>query len=824
MEFVFDIKRIDSLGGGPEQGWQVRLLDGQTDQDVNDPATEQALLPAPRILRVVDANTAANPFGLFPVPPQDDIESIQPGERTSAFYTYCVPPNPQHLADAYGAIITGWGSLLGGGVSVVSFGRYLFTTLMGTYTETDTERTGLWADINRVAGEEPIVLAIRAHSSDSAINRLPWEMMHAGPQGAQQDSHSGFLAQQPQVSITRQVSDVTTPFKDDFKSPPSVLFVVGLRRTDQGLVIDNAIRPGAEYMNLVRGVKQNGLNLKTHLLLEATPDSLGEAVAKIQPSVVHFTCHGDYILENGAFTGAIQLVSNDGKRSEWVSAGGLLSKLQGVQVVVLNACYTASDVVNKARQAGQVAMPLAVELVKGGIPVVLGMAGEVADDACRLFTRRFYEALLDKGNLAQAAAEGRRGGIIGAGSANPDTTADWGFPVIFTSSGVKGGQIVVTPPTPEERAWLIGASNFAIRTKGFPAFCGRIDYFRWYSILMSEPEVQRALPPDRQAIGALAISVSEADNKMGEKLWGRTWLLHHIAAEAARNGHLPWLITKNAVVVTDSINATNLIRILNGASTLAADLLGIQERPAWDQLLKLDTSGFVPPEGLDPPILLNFRLENFKAPDNNPSNVAMAFWADVKTYLDTLKNLYPWFTGAGVGGKLLILIDDVHLMEASATDLLDALLKQGIGVLSKNVRMIFTYAGVSNDAQTAGTPSGASRAKSLEAIVGVGVKSCQLGTFGRPDEENVAYKQFLYHWQNPDEGDQDRPLVALESRIEARSLFKRLEFIVQGIPGYLKPKGSDVVATYYAQNTDSDSKFIKTADDEAKLNEVRNIL
>jgi hypothetical protein len=45
--------------------------------------------------------------------------------------------------------------------------------------------------------------------------------------------------------------------------------------------------------------------------------------------------------------------------------------------------------------------PLAVQLVEIGVPVVVGMAGEVSEQACRFFARRFYEGFLEGEEFTQ---------------------------------------------------------------------------------------------------------------------------------------------------------------------------------------------------------------------------------------------------------------------------------------------------------------------------------------------------------------------------------------------------------------------------------------
>ena len=68
---------------------------------------------------------------------------------------------------------------------------------------------------------------------------------------------------------------------------------------------------------------------------------------------------------------------------------------------------------------------------------MVGMAGEIADQACRLFSLLFYESLLRDGQLAFAASQGRRLGIIGVGNSDPRTSVDWALPTIFLSPSRK---------------------------------------------------------------------------------------------------------------------------------------------------------------------------------------------------------------------------------------------------------------------------------------------------------------------------------------------------------------------------------------------------
>ena len=63
-----------------------------------------------------------------------------------------------------------------------------------------------------------------------------------------------------------------------------------------------------------------------------------------------------------------------------------------------------------------------------GPALVIGMGGKVADLACRLFTRQFYQSLL-RGDPTWSAAAGRRGAFTHG--FDPLDTVDWATPVVF---------------------------------------------------------------------------------------------------------------------------------------------------------------------------------------------------------------------------------------------------------------------------------------------------------------------------------------------------------------------------------------------------------
>src|ERR1019366_335603 len=122
------------------------------------------------------------------------------------------------------------------------------------------------------------------------LHRQPWEMMHNGTE---------FLARAfPRlVTVTRLVAGKPLEARQ-LGLPPRVLFVIGSKLDDP------QIRPGAEYLGLLRQIRsENGeRSIHTRILCTSadrperkiTPSSLRQVVKDFQPDVVHFICHGGF--------------------------------------------------------------------------------------------------------------------------------------------------------------------------------------------------------------------------------------------------------------------------------------------------------------------------------------------------------------------------------------------------------------------------------------------------------------------------------------------------------------------------------------------------
>lgn len=392
-----------------------------------------------------------------------------------------------------------------------AFGKYLFACLFGAE---------LWQRIVTRANGAAMELAITwsaqgAVKERAAIMRLPWETMCAGER---------FLATLSGVAITRRVADCAQTMRE-LDALPKVLFVTGDLN-------DSVIRPGAEFLGLLRNLSSLGLdlNLSTHLLLKASSEKIRKAVEWFQPDVVHFICHGGYdaqgsylmlldddkpkATKNCYGPALIQLLQRpiEVTACAWpapAGAKGAIMRMPDIirmpDIVVLNACSTAAAPSDEYGEAGQISSPLAEELIQAGVPVAIGMGGEISDRACRLFTRRFYEALLKGEPIEQATAQGRRAGIIAHGMVHPDSSLDWALPVLFLADGVRTTAMRIDDAAVRRARRIQQIAEGYAPIDTHPIFCGRLAILEAYNLLVASPEMQRSLSRNRREFSMLAL-------------------------------------------------------------------------------------------------------------------------------------------------------------------------------------------------------------------------------------------------------------------------------------------------------------------------------
>jgi len=317
---------------------------------------------------------------------------------------------------------------------VYAYGEWLFRCLLEP----------VWDGIRElpcVLAAKGVELALRWPLDEVVLHQLTWEAM----------CHDGVpLANDPDllVGITRLVP-ATARETGTIQRTPRVLFAVG------GSLLDDTIRPGAMFMGLLRAFDADGV-CAAKAAQSVKLEDLARHCAEFQPDVVHLVAHGDVVDGRGA----VRLA--DG----WVGAEALTTALGSggadPLAVVLSACRTGSGGAAEPAPSG----PLAAELVARGIPIVSAVAGEVSEQACRLYSRRLVEAISDGTPLAKAVAEGRRAALS---RTEPGRQLDWAMPALFVAESVEPGFRPVDRTAAE---WLVEAAR-RLGLRGAPLFIGR---------------------------------------------------------------------------------------------------------------------------------------------------------------------------------------------------------------------------------------------------------------------------------------------------------------------------------------------------------------
>jgi hypothetical protein len=600
--------------------------------------------------------------------------------------------------------------------------------------------------------------------------------MHAGPVGAPESATTGLLAFKG-VQITRRVADTNGAERriEHLPSPPKVLVVVASALTD------TRIRAGAEYLGLMRALKLENKVLNTRLVIGATAADMSLAIRTFRPNVIHVIGHGETRLGKPVI---LFRPEQAGASDHAVDAKSLLELMRTEEglalpgLVVLNACAdTAIDEVTVGR-------PMAAELVGAGIPVVVGMSGNVADQACRLFTRGFYTALLNGTEIAKAAAIGRRAGVLYAGY-DVGRQIDWALPTLYMAEAVGAPSIDLTVPD-TDLARLMAAAMFT-ETPNYPPFCGRWEHLARFRSLLSGTTRQFML-----------LRVARADSVAGMKnvppKFGSERLLKEFAAEAFRDGHVPILISKDWLDVEAEWPRSRqdfANRCLFRALKRTRDVL--EEMP--EHALEIERLWPLTGRIFGWKSAADSFPNGFEDPDvDEAQQLAMALTLD----LLELRRLVVEQRGqpANADVKVVVLLEDFHDLEFGP-ELLQLFGSRGLA--SKQARP-WTRAVISYQTKNVGTDQQAA-IKAIEAWQLSGtVDPCDLGTLhpvfgetmsetdaGAAQEAALVYRQFLLGWSD---GTRKRPLSVPRSELDRLYMYRLAQQTGFGVPSMLDTDGA----------------------------------
>jgi CHAT domain-containing protein len=422
-----------------------------------------------------------------------------------------------------------------------------------------------WRDLVTTAAAGPCLeLAIRAPAPDErrtsgALHALRWEALydggaHVAAKGAV--NQAAPLGRRVPVGIVRLVPPATVadgglePFIPVTRIP-RVLYAIGSRLTDP------QVRAGAEFMGIMRHLERNGGAVHPQVLESATVSSLTTALDSFEPDILHIIGHGRWF--SGEECVKLQLRAEGlAPGDEYLTATQLLEVFDGAshvpRLVVLSACQTAS--VHPAGDYGGNDLPFAARLVAGGVPIVVAMAGDIADTACRVFTRAVTAAIGRGIPLVEGVIRGRQATF----RERPDYgSVDWIMPAVFLAECLPGDTRLVDTT-------VTAAARKRIQDLGCdvdPVFCGRGEFVAAMDRLLN----------GRDPLNVLVAYTSDPD-----KSYGGTRLLRELGARAVREGRLPVML--GPFNGDPPVTRVGFAEALADKITEIRDLFGLPARPS----------------------------------------------------------------------------------------------------------------------------------------------------------------------------------------------------------------------------------------------------
>jgi hypothetical protein len=283
------------------------------------------------------------------------------------------------------------------------FGRRLFEAAFG-----DEVRGCLRQSLD-VANQQDAGLRLRLHLTGAPeLADLPWEFLY-------DPALNRFFVLSGKTPLVRFL-DLPERIRPLAVQPP--LRVLGMISSPAGYEPLDVDREWAKLAEAVADLTGQGL-VTVERLAQPTLAALQRRLRRGQYHIFHFVGHGAF--DERAQDGVL-LLEDEKKEGRPVSGqelGTLLRDHTSLRLAILNACEGG-----RASRTDPFA-GTAQSLVQQGIPAVIAMQFEVADETAILFSREFYAAIADGYAVDAALAEARKA-IFAA-----DGDLEWATPVLY---------------------------------------------------------------------------------------------------------------------------------------------------------------------------------------------------------------------------------------------------------------------------------------------------------------------------------------------------------------------------------------------------------
>ena len=255
---------------------------------------------------------------------------------------------------------------------------------------------------------EGVGIRLRLRLADPALADLPWEFLYV-------QSVNRFVALSVHSPLVRYM-DLAEVLQPIVVSPPIHVLAMISSPTDYPSL---DVEGEWQRLNDALGDLIKAGTLSLERMEEATLPALQRRLRRSKYHIFHFIGHGEFdqTLQEG-----VLLLEREKQRGHRVGSqylGMLLHDHESLRVAVLNACEGARS----SKQdpfAGS-----AQTLVQQGIPAVIAMQFEIADDVAQTFAHELYGALADGYPIDAAVTEARKA-IFALGR-----EVEWATPVLY---------------------------------------------------------------------------------------------------------------------------------------------------------------------------------------------------------------------------------------------------------------------------------------------------------------------------------------------------------------------------------------------------------
>ncbi|MGH9307847.1 MAG: CHAT domain-containing protein, partial [Vicinamibacterales bacterium] len=272
-------------------------------------------------------------------------------------------------------------------------------------------------------------LRIRLRLADPALADLPWEYLY-------HRAVNRFLALSVQTPLVRFM-DLPDAIQPIAVTPPIRVLVMISSPADYP-----ALDVEAEWTRLTAALQP--LLAAGHISIDRLDDAslpaLQKRLRKSQYHMFHFIGHGEFDQASQEGVLVLETANHRGHRVGSQYLGMLLHDHESLRVAILNACEGArTSRVDPFAGSAQT-------LVQQGIPAVIAMQFEIADEVAGTFAHEFYGALADGYPIDAALTEARKA-IFATGR-----DVEWGTPVLYLRApdgrifDVRGGVPASAPP------------------------------------------------------------------------------------------------------------------------------------------------------------------------------------------------------------------------------------------------------------------------------------------------------------------------------------------------------------------------------------------